>query len=1089
MTQAQICHADQNNMTIFSIPTTSLTFNETDQVIYQVELGHPVHGEITALGDIQYETKLYDLPINSEKEMASSIVSAKRGRKRKTGDDLKCDICGKQYARLKQLTTHKKYHSDKRPYECSVVECDKKFKLASDLSRHMRIHTNSRPYKCNYCDKTFTQCSSRNLHHRVHTGEKPYKCKECGASFIQSGSLTNHMIKHTNERNYKCDQCLSTFKSRKTLLRHKNIHNPTREYQCQFCWREYRQKYYFKRHLKVCKLKNNHQDKKYDLEKVKVVTENKSGKTDAEKNEDIQDLPLNQDLNDEEKYEDNQDSLKMQDSSKMQDSNEKASKNLILKPFLCSLCGKQFTSKGNLKHHFITHNYTGGFLCEVCGKRFHHQPSLDNHVKIQHKGESPYQCSICKKMYTSSASLNNHFRIHFDDRPFACKICKKSFKVKGALLRHMNIHVQDSPLTNCEFCGKPSVDRSAKITHYKLHFNRLFQKAEVKKTNTESDTDQIQILHSILKNNRGLIKNPKSENKPCKSTYKEQWNKWQESMFKEIVEVLGAEKKNFNTPVKFKDIPKIGIIQKDVYIDKQIMKRPSKKMKINHKRTEEVVIDENHTGGSKDSNCHDNSAINTLEKITSNNSDVSRNSKTSENCLNEKKDSVNMKEDLSEKSLTDINMYMVEQEGEENDKVSSVNKDECPSSKNFSIENRSKGDNKLKFEIDDFIKKINETTVQIKDDKDVNPVLEFSNNISKNSFETNKENSSENFGIFKMGDNSSELKVSDIGSIKVDSLLEMTNVGKHGGNFTKDVLSVEHNSDMNFGNMEGLIDYSPMGGNACVSFEENNTAKQEKQENMYMLSSVTDQQGNEIDSTNRNNKKISTSQANTSKLIQNGLKVVRVNLTKMGKHGGIAKSYFCSECDKGFYLKRMLDKHESKCRKEEEEKEKYFCHICDKEFSSRSGKVRHIETVHPFDGTKKYACQICGQRFSQNSSKVLHTIQVHQNEKRYKCSVCKIHFNILADLKNHQKKHTSRIKKFSCQLCDGLFNRKSDYDYHVGRVHPMSRPYRCGGCMKGFRTAKEVRNHGQIDRCKTATPKILKLVVVDETDDSIPDDN
>ncbi|CAC5369485.1 KRAB [Mytilus coruscus] len=645
MTQAQICRGDQNNTTIFSIPMTSFTSKETEQVIYKVELGHPAHGEISALEDIQYEEKLFDLPLASVKRMASLIIPPKRGRKRKTGDDLKCDICGKH---------------------------------------------------------------------------------------------------------------------RKALLRHKKIHKPTRDYQCQYCWREYCQKYELQRHSKVCKFKDNRLQEKCDLEKVITeVTEIESRKIDEEKEEDNQDLPLNQDLNDEEKLEDNQ------ESSKTQKSNEKSSKRLV-KPYLCSICGKQFNSKGNLKHHFITHNYTGGFLCEVCGKRFHHQSTLDSHVRIQHKGESPYQCSICNKMYTSSASLNNHFRVHFDDRPFACKICKKTFKVKRALHRHMNIHVQDSPLTNCEFCGKPCVDRGAKITHYKLHFNRLFQKAEVKKTNTESGAEQIQILHSILKNNRGLIKNPKCENNPCKLTYKEQWNKSQESMFKEIVEVLGAEKKNFNTPLKLKDIPKIGIIQKDVYIEKPIMKRPPKKMKKTHNRTAEIVNDENHTEDINNSGCHGNSAINTLEKITSKNSDVSPNSKTSENSLNEKKDGV-MKKNLSEIKLTHI-----KQEADENNKASSVNMDKCHLSENISIENGSKGDNK--FEIYDFIKKIDETTLQIKDDKAVNPIIEYSNNISKNCFETNEENSSENVETIIMGDSSSELKVSDIGSLKVDSSFEMAMV-------------------------------------------------------------------------------------------------------------------------------------------------------------------------------------------------------------------------------------------------------------------------------------------------------------------------
>lgn len=40
------------------------------------------------------------------------------------------------------------------------------------------------------------------------------------------------------------------------------------------------------------------------------------------------------------------------------------------KPFACTVCGKSFAQRGNMRTHIRTHNKDDRFPCGLCGKTF-----------------------------------------------------------------------------------------------------------------------------------------------------------------------------------------------------------------------------------------------------------------------------------------------------------------------------------------------------------------------------------------------------------------------------------------------------------------------------------------------------------------------------------------------------------------------------------------------------------------------------------------------------------------------------------------------------------------------------------------------
>lgn len=153
------------------------------------------------------------------------------------------------------------------------------------------------------------------------------------------------------------------------------------------------------------------------------------------------------------------------------------------KPFVCDLCGKEFSQKTVLEAHHNTHIQEKNYSCEVCSKKFKSNKLLKLHILRHVRTEQPKQdtapleCDICHKFYSSKLSLRSHKQTHADAK-IACTFCGKSFKIMAHLKVHLRSHTKEQPY-ECEECHKKFGYESSLRSHRLVHSNQRPYKCDI----------------------------------------------------------------------------------------------------------------------------------------------------------------------------------------------------------------------------------------------------------------------------------------------------------------------------------------------------------------------------------------------------------------------------------------------------------------------------------------------------------------------------------------------------------------------------------------------------------------------------------
>ncbi|XP_017083889.2 zinc finger protein 845 [Drosophila eugracilis] len=162
--------------------------------------------------------------------------------------------------------------------------------------------------------------------------------------------------------------------------------------------------------------------------------------------------------------------------------------------YVCDQCGQAFRMSHNLRMHMLRHSRTKNYQCTECPKTFYDAYMRNIHIRIRHRGETPFACRFCSETFAYAGARQKHEsevhnaaprlivkRINPKPMPkprenvrYQCKLCYKHYASKYALGWHIKAHT-DANAYKCQRCSKSYSDPTKLKRHEMTHEKRPLQ--------------------------------------------------------------------------------------------------------------------------------------------------------------------------------------------------------------------------------------------------------------------------------------------------------------------------------------------------------------------------------------------------------------------------------------------------------------------------------------------------------------------------------------------------------------------------------------------------------------------------------------